>query len=296
MDKILHFMMIVLLRKHRIEIKELCEELNISKRTMYRYVETLDRCGFSIFIRDHCVMLDKQSPVFKELDALMYFNRDEAVSLYNAIDTVEIHSDVKQQLKDKLMSLYGTKEVRDKIIRLHASEKVKNLMEAIQQHKVVRIVGYSSPSSQTKKDRLVEPFKIGEEYKMVWCYELESGMNKVFMISRMEEVCIEDLTWRHEPEHRSAFTDAFHMISFSGKTYPVRLLMNRRATELMREEYPLTEQDIRYIGMEYWEYKTEVSSYVGVGRFVLGLLDCIKIMTPELQEYCMNYVNRNLFS
>lgn len=295
MNNLLRFLILLLIHKRHLTIPDLMESLGTSRRSIYRYINQLCDAGFSVSIIDKRVVLDPHSPVFKELDALMYFNKDEAVSLYNAIDTIEINSQVKEKLKEKLMSMYGTTEVREKIIRLHASEKVRNLMYAIEHKKAVTLVGYSSPSSQSKKDRLVEPFKIGEEYKMVWCYELETGLNKVFMISRIDEVRVdENSRWHFETSHQSAFTDAFHMISFSGQRLPVKLIMNRRATELLREEYPLAQQDIKYCGMEYWMLETVVSSYVGIGRFVLGLLDCIKILTPGLQEYCRDYVKRNL--
>jgi hypothetical protein len=62
---------------------------------------------------------------------------------------------------------------------------------------------------------------------------------------------------------------------------------------LLLEEYPLAEEHITAIDAEHWLLDTEVASYAGVGRFVVGLMDDIRIIdTPELEEYLSGYVTR----
>jgi hypothetical protein len=55
---------------------------------------------------------------------------------------------------------------------------------------------------------------------------------------------------------------------------------------LLLEEYPLAERDIRAISPTEWILDTEVCNYRGVGRFVMGLLDDVTIVdSPEFKSY-----------
>ena len=59
-----------------------------------------------------------------------------------------------------------------------------------------------------------------------------------------------------------------------------------RAANLLREEYPLSEQTLTQQDNQTWLLQTEVCSYEGVGRFVLGLYDDIQIIeSPQFQTY-----------
>jgi hypothetical protein len=62
---------------------------------------------------------------------------------------------------------------------------------------------------------------------------------------------------------------------------------------LLIEEYPLAERDLKPLGEGRWLLDTEVAGMAGVGRFVVGLLDDIRIIdTPELEQYLSGYVTR----
>ena len=66
------------------------------------------------------------------------------------------------------------------------------------------------------------------------------------------------------------------------------------AKSLLVEEYPLAEMDLRHED-DKWILETMVSGMEGVGRFVLGLLNEIKIIdSPALEDYIDNYVNNFL--
>ncbi|MCF8363750.1 MAG: hypothetical protein K9G70_14120 [Prolixibacteraceae bacterium] len=52
--------------------------------------------------------------------------------------------------------------------------------------------------------------------------------------------------------------------------------MSLRGAHLLTEEYPLAEKELIKINDNKWDLNTNVCSYEGVGRFVMGLLDEIK--------------------
>ena len=60
------------------------------------------------------------------------------------------------------------------------------------------------------------------------------------------------------------------------------------------EEYPLAQADIKEIDGK-WILDTMVSNMAGVGRFVIGLADEVKIIdSPALVEYIKDFVNNYL--
>lgn len=61
---------------------------------------------------------------------------------------------------------------------------------------------------------------------------------------------------------------------------------------LLVEEYPLATRDLRQIDEGHWLLDTEVCDYVGIGRFTLGLMHDIRILTPEFEEYIRQKVDQ----
>ena len=75
------------------------------------------------------------------------------------------------------------------------------------------------------------------------------------------------------------------------KRHHVQLSLGILSRNLLLEEYPLSEEYLTPLGNERWMLDTEVASYAGVARFVVGLMDDIRIVnTPELEQYLANYV------
>ena len=75
---------------------------------------------------------------------------------------------------------------------------------------------------------------------------------------------------------------------------PVKLELSIRAKNLLLEEYPLAQADLKEIDGK-WILDTMVSNMAGVGRFVIGLADEVKIIdSPALVEYIKAFVNNYL--
>ncbi|MDE5709444.1 MAG: transcriptional regulator, partial [Alistipes sp.] len=78
------------------------------------------------------------------------------------------------------------------------------------------------------------------------------------------------------------------------RRYRVRLELGLLAYNLLCEEYPLAERDIRPAGEGRWLLDTEVAGMAGIGRFAVGLLDDIRIIdSPELEEHLRRYMAEN---
>ena len=67
------------------------------------------------------------------------------------------------------------------------------------------------------------------------------------------------------------------------------------ARNLLVEEYPLAARYIAPLDDGRWLLDTEVCNYRGVGRFVLGLMDDVRIVdSPEFAAYVANCVRHAL--
>ena len=292
-DRALRMLAMMLQRTHRYSVSQMAERLGIDRRTVYRYINTFNEAGYVVLTDHHHVRLATGTAIHKQLSDLLFFNQEEAMTLYNAIESIETDTRLREELKSKLATIYGTSLVSEKLMRMEKNRNTKHLMEAIEKRRRAILRGYSSPSSNTQRDRLVEPFALSEDKKYVWAFETESGTCKVFRISRIQSVDVQEQVWLCSRLHRQGHMDAFRMVSMDGSTLPARIRMKRRAYNLLMEEFPLCETDVSADSdREEWVLDTQVSNYRGIARFILGLADQITIETPELQRYIRAFVSQ----
>ncbi|GHT79208.1 hypothetical protein AGMMS50262_22650 [Bacteroidia bacterium] len=130
----------------------------------------------------------------------------------------------------------------------------------------------------------MEAFAFTTNYIQVWAYDVEEKKNKLFKTDRIESIQILPDKWQYEPEHKAGYIDIFRISSF--ERYPVKLRMGLLSASLLTEEYPLSEKHLTKISDNEYLLETEVCSYEGVGRFVMGLLHDIEIIdSPELKAF-----------
>ena len=273
-------------------VDQLAERLRMSRRTIYRYIDTFREAGFVIKKSGDCIRLDKESPHVRDISQLVHFTEEEAVILKSAIESIDDSNLLKQNLKRKLCSVYDNKTLADTVVRGRNAPNIRRLIEAIEERRQVVLHGYRSAHGGEVRDRRVEPFAFTTNYVQVWCYDPESGSNKLFKTLRIGEVEPTETPWEHAGEHAEGFIDAFRM--HGERRIRVRLEMGLLACNLLCEEYPLAERDIRPAGRGRWLLDTEVAGMAGVGRFVVGLLDDIRIIdSPELTDYLRNYLRQH---
>lgn len=193
------------------DIDQLAERLQMSRRTVYRYIDTFREAGFVIKKSGNCIRLDKESPHFRDISQLVHFTEEEAVILKSAIENIDDTNMLKQNLKRKLYSVYDNKTLADTVVRGKNSPNIRTLIEAIDEHRQVILHGYQSAHGGEVRDRRVEPFAFTTNYVQVWCYDPEARACKLFKTSRIGSAELTEAPWEHEPEHREGFIDAFRM-------------------------------------------------------------------------------------
>lgn len=269
-------------------IRELMDRLAISRRSIFRYLDTLRIAGFAVAKKG--TNIHKLLSMPKEginLSNLIHFSEEEAYLLHNLIGALTSDCQVAINLENKLAALFDATSVTEIIGNKVIGENIMRLRQAIDEKKQVTLVRYESGNTMSISDRLVEPIKFSTNYTDVYAYEVSTGMTKVFKICRISQVEVSLTDWQHENKHEKIETDCFRM---TGKEdIPVTLKMTLRAKNLLIEEYPLASKYVTYDGQSWW-FKGNVKDLAGVGRFVIGLADQINVIhSSRLKEFITNF-------
>ena len=274
-------------------VEQLAKRLDTSTRSIYRYIDTFKTCGFAVEkIDDSIYRLISMPTGYKDLQKLVYFSEEEARVLTYLIESLDETNSLKSSLYKKLCAVFDTKSIKEYSGTSKNAANVQALGNAMKDRKTVILKDYSSSSSGTVRDRVVEPFEFTNNHINVWAYDCEKKDVRLFKIARIGWVDILPIDWQHEDEHDKGYLDAFRM---QGKAQThVRLEMTLRAKNLLCEEFPLAEPDITEKDGKYI-LDTKVSKMEGVGRFVIGLMGDIRVLdSPELVAYINDYIRINM--
>lgn len=284
-ERLLRLMM-MLTANNRYTVDELASRLETSPRTIYRYIDTFKEAGFLITKAGDCFRIDKKSKYFKDISQLVHFTEEEAYILNSAIESIDPTNAIKQNLKAKLASVYDFKMLAECVVKGENARNVNSLIEAIENRKQVVLKNYTSGHSKKVSDRHIEPLSFTTNYIQVWGYEVSSGKNKLFKLSRIGSVEVLEDEWAFENEHSVGMMDIFRITSF--EQIPIKLKLGLMASSLLVEEYPLAEKYLSPAPDDFNSHilDIKVCGYEGVGRFVLGLLDDIEILEGDgLKEF-----------
>ena len=274
---------------------ELASNLEITERSAFRYIRTFKDSGFTIQKRGCNVHKLMKLPVRQiKLSELIHLSPEEAHILHTLLMSISGDSQVLVNLEKKLTALFDATSVSEIIGNKTAAENLMRLREAMDDKTQVMLKDYESGNTMTVSDRLVEPYGFSTNYCDVYAFEIATGLNKTFKVSRIGYVMPQQTDWEHEDQHEVIEPDCFRM---NGKeNIPVTLKMNMKAKNLLVEEFPLASRDISFENGSWW-LRTTVKDLAGVGRFVIGLADQIEaIYSKRLIEYILEFQNKHINS
>jgi len=270
-------------------VDELSEKLEMSERTIYRYIDTFKAAGFTVTkIWANTYKLEKMPQGAPEFDKLMYFSEEESYLINSLLDALVPTNALKKGIKDKLAVVYESTSIADFVDRRSNAASVKALSQAAKEKKKVILKRYESGNSHTIRDRYVEPYGFTTDYIDVCAYDLEDNLNKIFKIQRIEEVEVLDQPWTAEKSHHKKGMDIFHMTGqYTGH---IRWRMSVMAKNLLLEEFPLAQKEIKRKG-NFWILDTDICNFAGACRFYVGLAQEIKVLnSPEFEQFVDDYV------
>lgn len=274
-------------------ISDVALRLGTSDRTIYRYIDTLKSAGFAVSKKGDSFKLSMESDYFKDISKIVHFTEEEGYIFNSLLDNLDDNNLLKANLRKKLATIYNSTNMAELVVNKDTASVVNKLSESIEAKKVVILKNYSSSHTKNVSDRVVEAFDYTTNYQQVWCYDIEDKKVKVFKTSRIGDVEILDKEWGFETKHKKAYIDIFRIIGVS--PIRVKVKLNLLSYNLLTEEYPLSLRDIIKIDDKNWLLDTEVSSFIGIGRFIIGLADNVEIVdTPELQKYVDDFTKKYL--
>lgn len=274
-------------------IEELSSRLEMSERTIYRYIDTFKSAGFTVSkLWANTYKLEKMPEGAPEFDKLMYFSEEESYLINSLLDALVPTNALKKGIKDKLAVIYDSTSIADYIDHRSNAASVASLSRAARERKKVILKAYESGHSHTIRDRYVEPYGFTTDYIDVCAFDLEDRQNKIFKIQRIGQVEVLDEVWTAESSHRRQGKDIFRM---NGNYIDrIRWQMSVMAKNLLLEEYPLAQKDLKRKG-SYWILESDICNYIGACRFYVGLANEITIIdSPKFSSYVKEYVKNNL--
>ena len=275
-------------------IKDLAEKFTTSPRTIFRYLSTFKDVGFKVIRRDGYYRIDKKESNFKDISELIHFSKEEAIILSKAIHLIIDEKKLKNDLYRKLYYLFDKESIANQLIPQENSDNNLKLNQAIKTKQQVILKNYSSSNSNSKKDRIVEPFQFTTIYDSVWAFDIEDQICKTFKIARIAEVTLTNKAQSFNSKHHPLDIDPFR---FSGnERISIEFTMSSLAYNLMIEEYPLSEEFINQHPDGSYIFSGWVYNFIGVSRFILGLMDEIEIISPyKLKSYLNSKIENKIF-
>lgn len=260
-------------------MEEMERLLDATRRSVFYYLALLRDNGFDILRRNDRYYISPDSDFLRQLAGSINFSESEAVYLYRLVSASD-RTALSDSVRRKLERFYDINIFSGQPLQERMARNVERLCYAIEHKRAAMLVNYTSAHSQSVSNRLVEPFALSNNDTDVECYEITTHRNKTFKVARMEKVVVSDqLKWGHAVDHNLPFTDVFN---FSGETrHHVVLRIGVLTYNLLHEEYPRAAACLRCDDANHWIFEADVTSYLGIGRFAMGLMGDISILSGD---------------
>lgn len=269
-------------------IDQLAEEMGITPRTVYRYIDDIRDAGFVVNkLYGNVYAMGKVVRGLSDFNKLIYFTEEEAYLTAKMIEGINNNHALKRDLQRKLASVYDSTSIANYIDNPANAANIEALVDAIKRKKQVILKQYESAHSNEAKDRLVEPIEFTTNMIDIWAYDVDNGETRMFKVMRIHDIEVTEESWVFKAKHKVPKSDVFRMTGPLNET--ITLQLDTRAKTLLLEEFPLAEKELRREDGK-WLLTTVIHSLEGAGRFVIGLAADIKCIEGQrLLDYIHLY-------
>lgn len=257
---------------------EVAEDFDTTVRTVERHINLIRDLGFTIEKNGKRFRIPKTDTNGFRHEDMIVFSLEEAVAIRDALDSGRIESPLKESLLDKLYALTELDELAETLRTNVISSNIAHIRNAIKGKEQLLLRNYHSVNSNKVTNRLVEPLRFFQYYRYFLAFDTGRMEVRQFKTDRIGEASPTGEPWKFRHLHNMQQIDVFGLAGTQSVT--VILELNSRAKLLLEEEFPDARQFIRSVD-DYWIFEGPVYSFEGVGRFVAGLADNIKVISPE---------------
>ena len=256
-------------------LSELAQHLDCSPRTIRRYLELLEEIGYLVDEGNQ-----KRRFIFEPTpDERPYFSPEETALLHQSLAVVSDQSPLHQSLRRKLFLTSELVPLADELLEINQARVVQELVEALRRGCRVRLLRYQSVHSNSIRDREVEPLSLTDNYAQLHAVDVASGQPRTYKIRRIEAVELLATAVSY-----AAVQEPLDVFGLAGPAWQlVELRMSARAYRLLLEEYPAARSFVLPGAVPdelSYQFRGEVRSYLGIGRFVLGLPSEVEVVAP----------------
>jgi predicted DNA-binding transcriptional regulator YafY len=241
--------------------------MEVSERSLYRYIELLAEVGF-------VVEKDSLNRYYLNHDQIESFTKEEAEFISQSISSNQKNNPLVKSIRMKLVLLDEMNVASNEIVASHYSKVISLLQESIETKSQVLLIKYQSASTESVSDRLVEPVSFSSNFDSITAFEVESGKNKFFKIERIGDVQILVSPYEFEKKHESLVSDIFGF-NDTGDKHHVKLQLSMRAKLWLIDDYPLSVSFMKVGEDGQWILETEVFNMEPVNRIIRSMPDDI---------------------
>ena len=113
-------------------ITELSKKLDMSYRTVYRYIDTFKASGFVVNkVRTNVYKIGKMPRSYVDMKSLIYFSEEEAYIINDMINSLHDTNQLKSGLMKKLSAIYSYTNIANYVHSEETSVNIKNLGQAM---------------------------------------------------------------------------------------------------------------------------------------------------------------------
>ncbi len=261
-------------------VDELGRILQVSNRSVYRYLKDLEQEGFSVDIdlRHRYFLFEGQHGIREGIR----FEPEEIAVMRDLLMNVPGSDGIMAGILLKFsthQNLSYTRRVSPACLN-----PIVLLRQALIDQKKVILRQYRSGNSNEIRDRLVSPLSLSEAGSILLAFEESSQQQKSFKLSRIDEVQILEDICSYQDTYQEP--DVF---GWSGpEALEVEIWLSLRAYNHLIEDYWGADRYVERTHVKPYPYcfRASVRHFDGVGRFLLGLPGEVKIVQPvELRDY-----------
>lgn len=263
----------------------LAERLELSTRSVYRYLLTLEEAGFDLVRVEGRYQLNGQD----DHQFMSQVTASEVGLLIELVSSLPEQHPQRYALLSKL-GRGAEGQVEEGAWLVTAASEARNisrLQEAMQEQRQVVLKKYHSLHRGELRDRRVEPIALSASHSYLHGFDLEDGRTKLFKISRIAEISILQLPATHRAEYEIYEPDLFGIAG--PEVHETEVQLSVRAKSLLVEEFPAAEEWIQ-TDPEHQApvFRGPVKGWEGIGRFLLGLPGEWRIVRPQTFRQYMN--------
>ena len=245
-------------------VTELADRLQVTKRTVYSYLQLLETIGYEPDKNKHHQYFLPVDRSRKPSDGLPI---DDAKYLQEMLWQMPDNDQRRNQLLLWLNRQYAIGPVVETLTRYTPAEHRQRLTHALEKGTQVYLINYRSADGQISPRRWLDPVAFQRDYTYLYGFDIDKEAYRQFHLGRIGYVEVLDTAISRD--HVQAIPDLF---GWTGpKWLNVRLELTDRAKQLLLEEYPQAKPYVVPLTGGQWLADLRVKGFPGVGRWCLGL-------------------------